>query len=185
MVQLGLDTVHDGVPVIFIEEKKLESLTPITPSTRPCLLTLATVRLVVPRSLHLHRRNILSKAISLSNNTAFAVLPATPLHQSNFQIRRLASLASQHRRVENDNVISPTICFPVPRQVRRSLYQSPTCKFPHPLYYSIFFKTAPVPFPAQDARAYDPSTFLTQLSQTGEVSTEPGCVTRNGTTPGT
>ncbi|PBK98353.1 hypothetical protein ARMGADRAFT_1075207 [Armillaria gallica] len=81
MVQLGLDTVHDGVPVIFIEEKKLESFTPLT---CPCLLTLVAIRLIVPRSLHPHRRNILSKTISLSNNTAFAVLPPTPLHQSNF-----------------------------------------------------------------------------------------------------
>ncbi|PBK85089.1 hypothetical protein ARMGADRAFT_1087759 [Armillaria gallica] len=80
MVQLGLDTVYDDVPIIFIEEKKLESF---TPSTRPCLLTLAAVRLVVRRPL-LHRQNILFKAIPLSNNTAFAVLPATPLHQSNF-----------------------------------------------------------------------------------------------------
>ncbi|PBK81234.1 hypothetical protein ARMGADRAFT_1039514 [Armillaria gallica] len=31
-------TVHDGVPVIFIEEK-LESFTPITPLTCPCCVT--------------------------------------------------------------------------------------------------------------------------------------------------
>ncbi len=95
------------MPVIFIEEK-LESFTPITPLTCPCLLTLAVVRLVVLRSLHLHRQNILFKAISLSNNTAFAVLPATPLHQSNFS-KYDAYLPKQ---TSNDDVISPNNMLP-------------------------------------------------------------------------
>ncbi|PBK98332.1 hypothetical protein ARMGADRAFT_574147 [Armillaria gallica] len=210
MVQLGLEhachsrpietlltllvscTVHDGVPVIFIEEKKLESFTPLT---HPCLLTLAAVRLVVPRSLHLHRRNILSKPIYHLTIKQYCVhrsprYTAAPVQL--FQIRCSASLASQYRRAEKDDVISPNNMLPRPSPSSPlSLYdenfklQSPPCKFPYPLYYSIYFKTVPVPFPAQDARAYDPSTFSTQLNLTGEVSTKPGCVTRNGSTPST
>ncbi|SJL08535.1 uncharacterized protein ARMOST_11900 [Armillaria ostoyae] len=133
MVQLGghlfsvRPAIYDGnpVPVIFIEEKNSNPsryhiptvTTPMTVSFGASLFVDAgSCRLFVPRflrSLDLHCRNILSKTISLSNNTAFAIPPRyTAAHiglVQLFQIRCLTSQANIDESYDDmdDDVISP------------------------------------------------------------------------------
>ncbi len=62
----------------------------------------------------------------------FAVLPASPLHQSNFsKYDALLPLQANIDESKTTILFPPTICFPVPCQVFRSLYTMRTSSFNH------------------------------------------------------